>query len=59
MNYKIITEQIAADNDTTAKEVEEEMKKALKAAGLDIEPDMFISLISSGIKKSLYLRQLG
>ena len=32
-------------------EVEKEMKKAIKAAGLDLSPEMFISLCIDRIKK--------
>lgn len=51
MNYIKITEQIARENNTTAQEVENEMKKALEAAGISIDPEVFISLIAADIKK--------
>lgn len=53
MNYINITEQIAAENDTTAQEVENEMKKALEEAGIDLDPELFISLICHSVRRNI------
>lgn len=45
---------MAKDNNTTPKEVENEMQKALQAAGFDIEPSVFIALAATKVKKTIY-----
>ncbi len=51
MNYQKILQQIASDNNTTPKAVDNEMREALMAAGYNIEPAAFICLIANKIKK--------
>lgn len=54
MRYQRLLEQVAKDNNTTPKEVENEMRKALQIAGYDIEPAIFIALAASKVKKTIY-----
>ena len=42
MEYKKMLKQVAKKYNTTPEEVEEEMKKAIKAAGLNMSPQAFI-----------------
>lgn len=54
MRYQRLLEQVAKENNTTPEKVENEMRKALKAAGYDIEPAVFIALAASKVKKTIY-----
>lgn len=54
MRYQRLLEQVAKDNNTTPKEVENEMRKAVQAAGLDIEPSVFIAFVSTKVRKTIY-----
>lgn len=51
MTYKEILNQLAKEDNTTPDKVENEMKNALKLAGLDIEPNVFIALAKTKIVK--------
>lgn len=53
MSYQKLLKTIAKENKTTEKAVDYEMRKALKSAGINIEPSIFISLISSKVKKTI------
>ena len=54
MRYQRLLERIAKENNTTPDEVEKEMQEALKAAGYDIEPAVFIALAASKVEKTIY-----
>lgn len=54
MRYQRLLEQVAKDNNTTPEEVEKEMREALKVAGYDIEPAIFIALAARKVKKTIY-----
>lgn len=54
MRYQRLLEQVAKENNTTPEEVEIEMQKALQIAGYDIEPEIFIALAASKVKKTIY-----
>lgn len=54
MRYQRLLEQVAKDNNTTPKEVENEMRKAVQAAGLDIDPSVFIALVTTKVRKTIY-----
>lgn len=54
MRYQRLLEQVAKDNNTTPKEVENEMRKAIQEAGLDIEPSVFIALVTTKVRKTIY-----
>ena len=51
MDFKELLKLTAEEYKTTPSEVEKEMKKAIKATGLDLSPEMFISLCINRIKK--------
>ena len=51
MNYKRMLQLVAKEYHTTPDEVEAEIKEAIKAAGLDMSPQLFISLCVAKIKK--------
>lgn len=53
MNYIKITEKIAGENNITPQEVEKEIRKALEAADIFVEPDVFINIVSEKLKKRL------
>lgn len=54
MQYQRLLEQVAKENNTTPKEVENEMRKAVQAAGLDIDPSVFIALVTTKVRKTIY-----
>ncbi len=54
MKYKKIISKILEREGVMAEEVEE-MKKALKAAGIECSVDEFIKKMSKDIKKRLYI----
>lgn len=54
MRYQRLLEHVAKENNTTPKEVENEMRKALQTAGYDIEPEIFIALAANKAKKTIY-----
>ena len=57
MRYQSLLKRIANENNTTPEEVEKEMREALKVAGYDIEPAIFIALAASKAKKTIYRNQ--
>ena len=44
-----IYEKVAAQHNTTPEEVKEEMQKAIRATGIDMEPEVFINLVARGV----------
>lgn len=54
MRYQRLLERVAKEYNTTPEEAEKEMREALKAAGYDIEPAVFIALAASKVKKTIY-----
>jgi hypothetical protein len=53
MSYQKLLKQVAKEHNTTPKEVENEIKNAIRCVGYDIEPVEFIALISSKVKSEL------
>lgn len=51
MNYRRMLQLVAKEYHTTPEEVEAEIKEAIKAAGLDMSPQLFISLCVAKVKK--------
>ena len=51
MNYKRMLQLVAKEYHTTPEEVEAEIKEAIQAAGLDMSPQLFISLCVAKGKK--------
>ena len=47
MDYKTILQAVAEEYKTTPREVEKEIENAIKAAGYDISPQLFISLCAA------------
>ncbi|MCR4615433.1 MAG: hypothetical protein K5756_04720 [Clostridiales bacterium] len=43
MSYKKLIKNIAESYKTTSKEVDTEIREAIKAAGYDVEPEIFIA----------------
>lgn len=54
MRYQRLLEQVAKESNTTPEKVENEMRKTLQIAGYDIEPEIFIALAASKVKKTIY-----
>ena len=48
-----IYERVAAQHNTTPEEVKEEMQKAIRATGIDMEPEIFINLVAKGVMKKI------
>ncbi len=53
MRYKQILKSVAAEHNTTEKEVDKEIRKAIKASGLNMEPMEFIRLTTAMVKAKL------
>ena len=54
MKYKKIIKTVAKLNNTSAKEVENEIKFALNQSGINVSPEILIELISQKIKKDYF-----
>ena len=53
MSYQNMLEKIAKQHNTTAEEVDAEIRNAITATGLDIEPSVFIALVTGKAKNEL------
>ena len=51
LDYKKILQSVADEYNTTPEDVEKEIKDAIKSAGLNITPQLFIALVTAKIKK--------
>ena len=51
MDYRKLIQTVADEYNTTPEEVEKEIKDAIRSAGLNITPKLFIALITAKIKK--------
>lgn len=51
MNYQQLLKKVAKEFHTTPKEVEIEIRKAIRAAGYDISPEAFISLCVAKVRQ--------
>ena len=49
MNYKKLLKTLSTEHNTTPKEVDEEMRAAIKAAGYYVEPELFIALVAAKV----------
>lgn len=58
MEYEKLLEIIAQEHNTTPKEVDKEIKLAIKSAGLDMPPEMFIALNAAKVKNDIEIRKL-
>lgn len=50
MRYKEIIQTVAKEYNTTANEVDKEIRLAIKSAGLQMEPADFIAMVSTLVK---------
>lgn len=57
MNYQMMLQLVAKEHNTTPSEVEKEIKEAIKAAGLDISPQLFISLCAAKVRSEMNAQQ--
>ena len=48
-----IYERVAAQHNTTPEEVKQEMQRAIRATGIDMEPEVFINLVAKGVMKKI------
>ncbi|MBE6719181.1 MAG: hypothetical protein E7571_00815 [Ruminococcaceae bacterium] len=53
MSYKKLLKMVAAEYNTTPKEVDSEIRAAIKAAGYDMEPELFIALAASKVSSAI------
>lgn len=53
MSYNELLEAVAKKENTTPEEVDKEMRAALKMAGREMDPALFISLVSAKVKKTI------
>lgn len=53
MRYEKLLEIIAQENNTTPKEVDKEIREAIKSAGLDMPPELFIALNAAKVKDDI------
>ena len=51
MKYKKILREVAREYNTTPEEVDSEIRAAIKAAGLNMSPQLFISMCATKVKK--------
>lgn len=50
MSYKEIIKTVAKEYNTTAEEVDKEIRLAIKSTGLQMEPTDFIAMVSTMVK---------
>ena len=50
MNYKKLLNLVATEHNTTPEEVDREMRNAINAAGYNMEPELFIALVTAKVK---------
>ena len=51
MKYKKMLREVAKEYDTTPEEVDSEIREAIKAAGLNMPPQLFIAMCAAKVKK--------
>ena len=54
MNYRKILQKVAKEYSTSPEEVDKEIRCAIKTAGLNVSPQVFISMCASKAKKTIY-----
>ncbi len=54
MHYKKLINEIAAKHGVTPKEVDTEIRRAIKLSGYDMKPEVFISMLIQKVKQELY-----
>ena len=53
MNYQELLQETAKEFGTTPQQVDREMRAAIKAAGYDVSPEVFISLTAAKVKNKI------
>lgn len=53
MKYKEMLKMVARQENTTPKKVDKEIRKAIKLAGIDINPEAFIKMCAMKIKDDI------
>lgn len=53
MNYKNLIKQVAKEYHTSPDEVDSEIRAAIKAAGLDMEPAEFIAMVAMKVTQKI------
>lgn len=53
MSYKTLLKKIAKEHNTTPEEVDKEMREAIKYTGMDVEPEVFISMMASKVRSKM------
>lgn len=53
MSYKSLIKKVAKEHNTTSKEVDYEIREAIKAAGLDMSPEEFIAMGVARVKEEM------
>lgn len=53
VSYNELLEAVAKKENTTPEEVDKEMREALKMADCEMDPALFISLVSAKVKKTI------
>lgn len=56
MNYNKMLMVIALENNTTPQEVDREIRYAIQAAGYDIPPEVFISLLKAKAENEIRVK---
>ena len=51
MKYEKMLREVAKEYDTTPEEVDSEIREAIKAAGLNMPPQLFIAMCAAKVKK--------
>ena len=51
MKYKKLLREVAKEHNTTPNEVDAEIRAAIKAAGLNVPPQIFITMCAEKVKK--------
>lgn len=53
MSYNKLLKKVAKEHKTSKKQVDTEIRKAIKMAGYDIEPDEFIAMLTLKVKNQI------
>lgn len=48
-----IYEKVAQQHNTTPEEVEKEMQNAIRATGIEMDPEVFINLVAKSVMKKI------
>ena len=54
MNYRKIIKNIAKNHSVSKKEVDLQIRTALKDSGINVSPEVIIEIIAEDVKKTIY-----